>query len=184
MKALHVGIALSIVVVGAIAGYFLFFWQPYTHEHADFAVFVHGKQFDFAQEKYMVPEEFCGNPNPNIPKSIVHLHDGLGSAVHVHLSGVTWKQFFQSLNMDFNSQCLQLDGNAYCVDDANTLLMYVNGKPVSLYENTPIRDLDQVLISYGEKKRNVSSELGSISNLARLQNKGESCDQEGVAKKT
>ena len=112
-----------------------------VHWHADLAVYLRGQKLDFSQPKYMEGVE------------AVHLHDGNGNVVHKHRLNVTWYDFFSSLNIKFDAICMVMEEGTYC---ANTyynerIRMYVNGNKSRIFQQEPIKDLDRVLIVYGNE---------------------------------
>ena len=83
---------------------------PAFHEHADFALFLDGQQFDFAKDTYMstmpctvatsdvhLIDTALAHGGDSDVAEYVHLHDMIGTVVHVHRAGITWSQFFESL---------------------------------------------------------------------------------------
>ncbi len=72
----------------------------------------------------------------------------------------------ESIEMKFSKDCF-FDGTAnFCNDGKNTLKFYVDGKPDSEYENYVFKDLDKILISYGDEK-DLSQQLNSITDFAK-----------------
>ena len=68
------------------------------HNHADFAVWINGKQLDFSDAKYMTTEEEEAAAPIGSVKKYFHLHDGDGHVMHRHKPGLTLCEFFDSLN--------------------------------------------------------------------------------------
>ena len=61
-------------------------------------------------------------------------------------------QFFETLDMQFTSDCFVMDdGTKYCNDDKKMLAMYVNGQRNNDMANYEFNDLDQILITYGDE---------------------------------
>lgn len=157
---------------------------PAFHEHADFAVFLNGVQYNFARPEFMStkPCVLQSNASGLIDVAhahegeelddVVHLHDNIGTVVHVHREGVTWSDFFESLGMSFtNDQFVDAEGNTYDADTKHAFVFIVNGEKVSELANRPIRDLDQVLISFGASQRpdaEIWAEYGHVTNDACL----------------
>jgi len=160
----------AVVVVLAVLIVFALFYGIYylnaagvgvvdgVHEHADFAVFVHGMRYNFSQEKFMSDE---GALSP-----FVHLHDMDGDVLHKHASGVTLGYFFESVGMSLNATCLALDAKTYCADGSNTLRMYVNGLENTLNERYKFKDLDQILITYGQEEIIIQEQVSSVTDKA------------------
>jgi hypothetical protein len=123
-----------------------------THEHADFAVFIRGEQFDFSP--YMFGEDDTPESNN------VHLHDPRPNVVHVHTTLTTWDEFFTSIGFTLTDPsfpgitedrtCFELpDGTEHCSTDADKWKFVVNGVPVDGIANMNIGDLSRVVLSYG-----------------------------------
>jgi len=139
------------------------------HTHADFKVYLDGKPVNFAQRQYMVKVQY------------VHVEDMDGDVIHFHATGVTVGEFFRTLGMKFDGKCFVKDGKNYCTDAQNTLKFYVNGEPNELYGDYLTSDLDKMLISYGPKDENVSAQLASVTDKAKIQSSPEG-DQMDLSK--
>jgi hypothetical protein len=158
------GILAGVIVIIAallIAGYILLVpvtpAQPY-HIHADFKVILNGTAFDFNKAQYMseVRHELSAN---------VHLHDFVPTVIHFHSPNATLGDFFQSLGMDFNSNCF-FDGNiSYCTNSIQKLRLYVNGTLNNQFGNYKPSDLDKILIYYGSSTPSVQ-DFNSIPSIA------------------
>ena len=152
------------------------------HEHADFALFINGQKMDFAKDKYMSTKPCTislidgfvdaaqAHAEDGGVADDVHLHDLDGGVIHVHREGVTFADFFSSLHMSFSDTSFSDDvGHVYDNSDKNVWRFFVNGVEVTTLANRVIRDLDQVLITYGSRTRSQESiavEQGQISNRA------------------
>ncbi len=151
------------------------------HEHADFAVFINGKKFDFSGESYMSTKPCTIEENERADDDVVHLHDLDGGVIHVHRAGVTYADFFQSLHMSFSDTAFSDDaGNTYANNETQSLRFFVNGTEVQTLAGRDIRDLDQILITYGPRNRTMESinqELGQVSNRACVSSR--LCDHRG-----
>lgn len=126
-----------------------------VHQHADFAVFIRGQQFDFNQPQFVSDEHHEEDP-------YVHIHAPRYTVVHVHKAGVTWDYFLNTLGFKLDDPsfkgvtpdrtCLTLPGGEkLCQTATETFKFYVNGVKVDGVSNTGIYDLDRVLISYGNE---------------------------------
>ncbi len=179
------------------------------HEHADFALFIDGERFDFSEFRYMSVEP-CTVPEISLVPTArahgsefdeteldeaVHLHNNEGGTIHVHRPGVTYEDFFASLQMEFHDEAFEdADGNLYEVNAEKEFRFIVNGEEVDTLASTEVRDLDRVLISYGDKNRPMATlmqEYGSITNNACINSEScshrepatpESCSQEPTPK--
>lgn len=205
MKNIVIGIVGGIVVgILGIIGYVQFEIAQIPdefHEHADFAVFLNGEQYSFARPEFMT-DTACGitlqthgilvaqahgsegeeEGSMGYYENNVHLHDMIGSTVHVHQEGITWHNFFDSLGLTFDDNLfIDHQGNEYRTDDKNGFMFFVNGAQVDTLENRDIRNFDEVLISYGPLTRTVNDlydEMGHVTNRACEQSGG--CEHRGI----
>jgi len=130
-----------------------------THEHADFQVYVNGRQLDFDK-----PEFFGMHP-------LVHLHEGTNNVhvAHKHADGITYGMFFRTIGIELNG-CLSVNDKEFCDLNGRTVKYYLNGKIVPNLKHVEINDLDKVLISYGsESLAEVQRQLASVGNRACIQ---------------
>ena len=126
-----------------------------THIHADVKVYINGQSIDFSQRKYQLTTSF------------IHFEEGLGDVVHIHATGMTIGQLFKSLKGDINNNCVVLESQSHCSENEKKLKFYVNGQPNNEFSNYVIRDLDKILVSYGnENDPEIQKQLSSITNLA------------------
>jgi len=136
------------------------------HIHADFKVFVNGHSIDFAENKYYMKSGF------------LHLDDNqnkqdASGVLHIHATGVPLWIFFRSIGMDFNKDCITLETQQkFCNDGNKKLKFFINGKENNDFENYVFKDLDKILISYGdENEEQIRNQLNSITNFASLHSK-------------
>ena len=125
-----------------------------AHEHADFRVFINGKELNFAHPEYMVRDKY------------VHIEDMIGTKIHKHAIGITFGYFFKTLGFEFNKDCFILDNKEeYCNNDEKRLKFYVNSKMNYEYGNYEIREGDKYLVSYGdESEEEIQEQLESITS--------------------
>lgn len=145
-----------------------------VHEHADFAVYLDGKKFDFTGGKYQSSEI-------NPLDSDAHLHDGNGDVTHKHRKGITLSYFFETIGMKFDNQCFVTDdGKEYCNTTDKKLKMYVNGKLNENFGSYEFTDLDRILISYGvEDEDTITRQITSLTDMACVYS--EKCPERGAA---
>lgn len=130
------------------------------HHHADFKVYIDGKEPDFNQEKYFVKSKFIHIEND--------IQGDSGKALHMHASGVPLWIFFESIGMKFEKDCFTLDNNEkYCNDNKKTLRFYVNGNENNEFGDYVFKDNDKILIIYGNKNEDISGQLNSITDFAK-----------------
>jgi len=116
--------------------------QP-VHWHSDFALFIRGKQFDFAQDEFWSKEGEEKDP-------YVHIHEPRSSVVHVHREQTTWDEFLTSLGFKLTDNSLTLpDGTKYMNGGGETLKFFVNGTRIDTVMFQDIADLGKVLITFG-----------------------------------
>lgn len=127
-----------------------------THKHADVKVYINGNAADFSQRKYQLASRY------------IHFEEGLGDVAHIHAIGLTIGHLFKSLGGDINNNCVTLDSQNYCREESKMLKFYVNNKPNSEFDNYVIKDMDKLLISYGdENESEIKKQLDSVTNLAQ-----------------
>ena len=145
----------------AVAAAILAYPRPHEiHEHADFVVYIGDEHYNFSQERYMTDSS-------KTLSAYAHLHDGNGNVIHKHADGITLGYFFASLGMKLNSTCFDA---GHCNDGTNDLRMFVNGQPSSEYERYEFRDLDRILISYGNySQERIGEMIASVTDEACIQ---------------
>ncbi len=195
----------SVILFGSIRTAVSSLSDPDFHEHADFVMFISGEQFDFSLEEFMSvepckiadnsifqtayahgDEELLNEEDyegENYLKEIVHLHNGVGEVIHIHKEGVTYGDFFGSLEMEFDDEVF-VDhlGNIVENDSENEFRFFVNGEEVDSISGQEIRDLDRTLITYGPRDRDfddVQIEMAKIGNDACYYS--ETCQHRGAA---
>lgn len=153
-KGKILAVLIPVVIVGLI-GYGIF-WAlttegigtlGSTHIHADFAIFLNGREIT------PLPEQFY------VASSYVHIETGPGAGrvIHMHATNVPLKMFFKSLGMNFDSECFELSrSERYCNDGINTLKMFVKHANATWKQNFEygdyvFLDLDKILITYGDE---------------------------------
>lgn len=144
-----------------------------VHEHADFAVYLDGQQVDFSLDKYQSSDEAPLH-------DYTHLHDGVGTIIHKHLTGITLGEFFESIGMSLTRACFTTDdGTQYCGTNTKSLKFFVNGSPHSGFGDYELNDLDQILISYGPlEEPDLDAQLASVTDEACIYS--EVCPERGT----
>ncbi len=139
------------------------------HIHTDWKIYINGKELDgnFLESLAMDMPKM----DSPITSSFIHLDKGAplpekaGDVLHMHATGVPLWIFFKSVGMDFDRNCLTLPNQKFCNDGKNTLKFYVNGKPNDEWENYVFKDLDKILISYGNES-DLVQQLNLITDFA------------------
>jgi len=85
----------------------------------------------------------------------------------MHATGIPLWIFFESVGMKFSKDCLELpDGKKFCNNGKSTLKFYVNGKLNDEWENYVFKDLDKILVSYGEgEETDLKEQLDSVLHI-------------------
>jgi len=116
--------------------------MPLYHAHADFKVFLNGKEFSFNKPQFDVANKHIH----------LHLRNPDGDKV-IHMEGmenITLKIFFDSLNVTFNASCFVTDaGESYCINSEKRIRFFVNGRENFQFDFYEPRNLDRMLITYG-----------------------------------
>ncbi len=135
-----------------------------VHHHADFKVYVYGEEINFSSHEYM-------STNETKHSNFIHLHDLDGEVIHKHMTGISVGELFESIDLKFNSTCLELENQEkYCNIENNTLKFFVNRKENSAYEKYEFNDLDQMLISFGnETDEGLQDQFNFITDKACIQ---------------
>ena len=124
--------------------------------HADFAVFINGEKYDFNQTIF-----FEKNP-------YIYISYPYSSLLRIRATNVPLKMFFDSIGWRITKDCIKLHtSEEYCTNKTHSLKFYVNGKRIEDISNYLIKDLDKILISYGnESEEQIKFQLKQISDFA------------------
>jgi hypothetical protein len=154
-KPLHILIAVIVLfaVVWALGQ-----WKPGAEEDTRKLAFVctaHGSTISFHihpvltivvnGEQIVIPANVGVTPDC---MRTIHTHTGDG-VIHIEAPEAhdfTLGDFFAVWNQPFSAT--QILGNV--ADDTHKVTMTINGEVVDTYENTILRDKDQIVITYGE----------------------------------
>jgi hypothetical protein len=166
---------IGILIVAALAGYGGYYsylrFTPHenpdpNHTHADFAVWVNGMHLNFTGAQYMSGLSADAGTHPTDGfRKFLHLHDGNGHVMHRHKPGLTLGEFFASLGLPMEAQCMTLDATQFAALDAgwkadfaiqNKLctngkfhwMMYVNGTAAAFDAAYAPADGDKILLTY------------------------------------
>lgn len=139
------------------------------HEHADFALVIHGERYDFGQKQFISYDGDERSPN-------VHIHDPRHTVVHVHREHVTWNAFFRTVGFELNDSTLVAvdkaslklpDGTTLTDGQGGTFKFYMNGIRVAGIADLDIRSMQRVLISFGaESDEQVVGQLALVTDEA------------------
>jgi len=126
------------------------------HYHADFKVYLEGKQIDFSQQKYQLRSR------------LIHLENNNGDVIHEHAKGITLGHLFNTLGIKFTNECFTLEtGKKFCNEENKKLEFYVNNELNNEYDNYEIRNKDKYLITYGdETEEEIENQLKTITDYS------------------
>lgn len=146
-----------------------------NHTHADFAIWVNGSYLDFSGDEYMSGSSTDGSTHPTEGlRKYLHLHDGNGSVIHRHKSGLTLNEFLAS-NLQLN---LAYSGSSSCFYTpadgctSSPLHMFVNGKEFldSQYPGRigefVFQDGDHILITDSQDASVIAEQLQKMTDDA------------------
>jgi hypothetical protein len=125
--------------------------RPYmVHHHANFAVYMDGKQWDFSGPSYMEEVSRCNITDWVTPQDRIHLHDGQWELVHVHMAASTWGDLFANLYIGLGQNYLSDGyGEIFQTGSGKNLYYVLNGKPVDNPRNLIVESEDRLLVWYG-----------------------------------
>ena len=146
-----------------------------NHTHADFAVWVNGEQMKYDGEEFMseaedeeTDEDHEAHGHKHHP--YLHLHDGQGHVIHRHKPGISVGEFFQSLQLDFDTLCyistMPMADGQICGE--TPFRMFVNGEERLLDPDYVFEDLDQILFTNAATDAQVQKELEQMTEDACL----------------
>lgn len=125
------------------------------HYHANFAVFIMGVQENFSKPSLMTIQPCTDEVHhSDNPLENVHLHDQVGNVVHLHMDGITWKQFFESINFNLEQEVQKNQSTP-------------SGLIISYYSNEEKKDhsiLDQVIQPQERLLIDVSTQSAAIAS--------------------
>ncbi len=126
-----------------------------TEKRASFAIYTNGTLRIFTDSKYhnQSDEVFI---NPDLPNQVTVLK-----------SGTTWRDFFTTLPMKLEEDCLTTGtGQTFCNNEKYSLQFYINGVKNQKALDEEIKDNDKLLITYeSEDSLEIQKQINSISDL-------------------
>ena len=146
--------------------------QNTVHYHANFAVYINGKQETFASPLYYEEVQTCSEDFENQPQHRAHMHDQVNNIVHVHDQAVTWGHFFANLGFGLTKNLIETQDGIF-IDKSNgkRLTFYLNGETVDSVANKVIQSEDVLLIDYGnDLAATIKSDYDKISHSAHQAN--------------
>lgn len=126
--------------------------QAATDSKASFTIFTHGTLRIFIDAKYHNQSEdvFIQFDNPNI--------------IHVKKQGTTWDDFFKTLPLKLDKDCLTTGtGQIFCTGSSGKLRFYINGVEAPSVLEKQINDGDKLLVTYGnDSEQQIQKQLQKI----------------------
>lgn len=147
------------------------------HIHADFKIYVNGAMIDLNKIELQAPEfaslEFWSDANTS---KFVHLHEGETNkdVMHVHATGISLAMFLRAVSGKISQSCVNfpkiISNREFCDEKNKTLRVFINGVKSNAPQDYEIKDMDKILISYGnDSDAQVSMQIKSIGNNACIQ---------------
>lgn len=133
-----------------------------NHTHADFAVWMDGKELNFDGSEFMSGTSDEADPEHTKHDKYLHLHDGNGHVIHRHKPGLTLAQFFATLRVGFSSKCFSsgVPGSDGEVCSKNPFRLFVNGEEHFFAELQYVfEDGDHILITNTIDRDEIAREL-------------------------
>lgn len=152
MKKILLGLWAAILLFLTFFWGYIFAAQKFLppHFHANFYVFINGKQLNFATPEFMEDVSACKITNDILPNERVHLHNNDGDSIHVHHEGVSWQHFFQNIGFTFENEFIYSASwgiQEYTGDSQAKFVL--NGKIVKNPTSKLIHSEDALFIYYG-----------------------------------
>lgn len=178
-----VGILATVVVLGCFWQFVLYPnmpWKPNpdlnpdkSHTHADFSVWINGRQLSFTDDKYMSGLSYDDSTHDEAGEYLhqfLHLHDNVGHVLHRHAPGLDLAEFFGSIGFTFTDDCFVFDdGESHCNEDGvSQWSMYLNDKQVEADPGYVFKDGDRVLLTYGSLESEIKKQLRRLPDDACL----------------
>ncbi|MEK7602714.1 MAG: hypothetical protein AAB459_00525 [Patescibacteria group bacterium] len=128
---------------------FITFKSENIHYHANFALYIHGKQDEFNSFTFYEEVAACASDSHNNPKNRAHMHNQNASLVHIHAHAVTWGHFLANLGYGVNNDSIKTDNGVFVAEGQNKLSFILNGKIETSLANRLINSQDRLLINFG-----------------------------------
>jgi len=168
-----IGIAGIIVGILMVLGIRFVSYEPPkdVHYHANFAVYVDGKQEQLSNPLLYEEVSQCSVSTEKKPGERAHLHENIKDLVHVHDAAVTWGNFFQNINWNIGTKYLDTSEALLINTDDKRVTYLLNGEQVSDITNKVIDSKDRLLVSYGSAtKEELKKQFDSVATTAEKYN--------------
>lgn len=142
-----------------------------VHYHANFAVYIDGKQEQFSNPLLYEEISECSISTENNHGERAHIHENIKDAVHIEDSAVTWGNFFQNINWNVGNKYLDTSDVLLVNTEAKKVTFVLNGEEVSNITNRVIENKDRLLVSYGTStKDEIDKQFSSVATSAEKYN--------------
>jgi hypothetical protein len=102
-----------------------------VHYHANFAVYVDGKQDQLSNPLLYEEVSGCSVSTEKKPGERAHVHENIKDVVHVHDAAVTWGNLFQNINWNVGTKYLDTSETLLINTDDKKVTYSLNGEQVS-----------------------------------------------------
>ncbi|MEI7632236.1 MAG: hypothetical protein WCJ60_02850 [bacterium] len=144
------GFCVGILWFGAVR--FALIQDKTVHYHANFGLYINGKQDKFDNFTQYEEVQACSGNTTSNPRGRAHLHKPSPHVIHVHDNAVTWNAFFANVGYGLSDKAITTNDGVF-VDGQNDkhLTFILNGKKVDTVSNRIIENTDALLVSYGDE---------------------------------
>lgn len=150
-----------------------------NHTHADFAVWIEGKQIDFSGDAYMSGSS-TDETHAGALHDYYHLHDKNGRVIHRHKPGLPLSDFFAALpGMRYQGTIFQFIDCLACQHAAGKypVKLFVNGEEELIGSGYVFQDGDKILITDATDPVELRKQIRMISDDACLYSR--TCPERG-----
>ena len=166
VNSLLIGILIGVVLF-ALFRFIAYKPTHTTHYHANWQVWIEGKQQTFPEDIFYQEVASCSINNDTDPLHRAHMHDKVYDIIHVHANGVTYSQFLENIHSAAQPGYFVLGNNTYQNNNNNKKVTYIlNGRILESLSGVVIKSEDKLLINFGDES---VSEL--IARDIAIQNK-------------
>ena len=160
-------------IIAVVAGYALTPSQPthpvgtsfdtVVHVHGDFRMYINDERIRFTDNKYQ-------SSTAQTHHVSLHFHDGNDEVIHRHADNVTLTEFFDSIGIKVNNECITMDtGEKFCTDNSLAVQLFVNGTVVEDIESYIFAEEDRILLYYGDiTNPKINEYVAGITDLSCL----------------
>ena len=142
-----------------------------VHYHANFAVYIDGKQEQFSNPLLYEEISECSISTEKKPSERAHLHENVKDVVHVEDSAVTWGNLFHNINWNVGDKYLDTSDILLVNTETKKVTYVLNGEEVSNITNKVIGDKDRLLVSYGTATNDeINKQFSTVATSAEKYN--------------